>query len=281
MLKLNAPLRRDEDYFTYYRNGNSLDDPLSNPDIRSPLADYLDMVTGFSIDTMHSVLGGGLRRRLFGISSLKHEGKLSYTKLCQIDAMLKLFEECVPVEFDRFVRSLMRCVTKYKDHELRQMLYYLLFSVFCNILQDDHLAQLMLLRQGMLLLGGLTHNPFWNKILKKRPGCLNFMFRCKLILNILSVSPNIVSSMYQKMLQSMGVVLNVLVRLFLRISKIFSRHLGVGNKPTEQIRNRLVERSKYCLPTTNDGLLITTSQESEKQAELEKKTAQLILLSSS
>ena len=38
------------------------------------------------------------------------------------------------------------------------MLYYLLFPVLCNILQDDYFNELLPLQQGMLLLGRFNPN---------------------------------------------------------------------------------------------------------------------------
>ena len=44
--------------------------------------------------------------------------------------------------------------------------------------------------------------------------------------------------------------------------------LGSGNKPLEQIRNRLTERNQYLLPTSADGLILSHAKDFYAQAEL-------------
>lgn len=265
-----APLRTDKDYFTYFKGGKSLDEHLPNPSEKSPFADInMRTVTGFCIDTMHTVFAGAFRRKLEGIAFKKHEGKLSHPQLQQIDARLRLFEQCCALEFDRFVRSLVGCVKKYKDHELRQFLYYLLYPVFCNIPQPDHLDQMLLLQKAMLLLGSFNPNPVPEEDIKEATRLLklyvqqqiDFGFPVRFTTHCLIHLPEDVAT-YQCGIECLSAF------VFEDFQRLFRDLLVSGNKPAEQIRNRLIERSKYCLPTTSDGLLVTTAQEFQLQAKL-------------
>jgi hypothetical protein len=55
---------------------------------------------------------------------------------------------------------------------------------------------------------------------------------------------------------------------FERFYRFFRNVLASGNLPLEQIRNRLVERSKYLLPKSADGMIIHSSK--QFQIELKK-----------
>ena len=52
------------------------------------------------------------------------------------------------------------------------------------------------------------------------------------------------------------------------VQRVFRDILGSGNKPVEQIRNRLTERNKYLLPTSADGLILCHAEDFYAQAEL-------------
>jgi len=72
---------------------------------------------------------------------------------------MKLFQKWKPSEFDRNVRSLVTCGEKYKFHEIRQFLYYLLFPVFNGVLSPEHLENILRLQYVMLLLGAYDPSP--------------------------------------------------------------------------------------------------------------------------
>lgn len=139
LLDLHAPRRTDEDFHTYWKKKKGDDDHLSRDKrtkqpLYSPLMDInFPMVTGFVIDSMHTLFGT-LRRQLEGIAFNRNEGQISSVKLAAADNRLIIFKLCKPLEFDRHVRPLTKSVSKYKDHELRQMLYYLLYPLFFKIL---------------------------------------------------------------------------------------------------------------------------------------------------
>ena len=50
--------------------------------------------------------------------------------------------------------------------------------------------------------------------------------------------------------------------VFKNFYRFFRNILASGNLPLEQIRNRLVERSKYLLPTSADGMILQTENSS-------------------
>lgn len=150
---LDAPLRTDEDFLTYFKSKDCLDEHLLDPVNVSPFVNIgFPMVSGFGIDSMHTFDGGAFRRRLVGIASLTTEGKLDSKALVAVNERLKLFEKCKPAEFDRSPRSL-NCVEKYKMHELRDFLMYNLFPAFQGIMQDDQLRNLLLLQYAKILMG--------------------------------------------------------------------------------------------------------------------------------
>lgn len=168
---VDAPLRKDEDFLSYAKGDDcSLscgkrtchcdDDHLLSPVDVSPFLQVEDfpIISGFIIDSMHTLTAGALGRRLQGIAQVSSEGKCSSDALKKVNARVDLFAQCKPTEFDRHVRNFTSCVCKYKHHELRQFLYYLMYPVFNGILPDDHLEQLLLLQQAMLLLGGFSED---------------------------------------------------------------------------------------------------------------------------
>ena len=48
--------------------------------------------------------------------------------------------------------------------------------------------------------------------------------------------------------------------VFENVQGFFRFHIISGNKPVEQLRNRLIERYKYLLPTMSDGAVITSNK---------------------
>jgi hypothetical protein len=52
--------------------------------------------------------------------------------------------------------------------------------------------------------------------------------------------------------------------------RFFRNFLASGNMPLEQIRNRLVDRSKYLLPTSADGSIIPFSRQFQIELKLLK-----------
>ena len=80
-----------------------------------------NMVTGFVIDSMHTMISGAFLRKLYGFASNPLEEKLGSTQLAQVEKRLKFYRHCRLYEFDRYVGSFSQC-GKYKGHVLRQFL---------------------------------------------------------------------------------------------------------------------------------------------------------------
>lgn len=157
MLDVDAPLRRDDEYLTYCVGDESSDGHIPDPTDESPFLQInFPMVTGFVIDPMHTFFAGALSRRLVGIAKHRYEGQVNLNQRTDIEARLKIFRTCKPYEFDRYVRSLLNCGEKYKFHELRQLLYYLLFPTFDDVLTSPHLVNILRLQYAMLLLGAFN-----------------------------------------------------------------------------------------------------------------------------
>lgn len=269
LLELDAPLREDAEFLTYFADdeGVSIDDHLPDHNDVSPLVDInFPMVTGFVIDPMHTLYGGAFRRKLSGFVYSKNEGKLSGALLAKIDARLFMFQKCCPLEFDRFVRSLTQCVNKYKDHELRQFLYYLIFPVFSGILNSVDLEHLMLLPQAMLLLGGYNPDQVSEDNIREASRLLKLYVKMQADFHYpVRYTTHCIIHLPEDASKYCCGVECLSAFVFENFQRLFRDILVSGNKPIEQIRNRLVERSKYILPTTPDGLVITTSEEFQKQ----------------
>lgn len=145
--------RTDADFLSYHVSDFCIDEHVKNAENPSPFARMgFNIVSGFVIDSMHTMLSGAILRRLDGLASNPLEGKLSHSQLAMVEKRLKLFRLCRPYEFDRFVGSFSQ-YSKYKSHVLRQFLYYILFPVFDGILTEDELEHIMLLQYAMILLG--------------------------------------------------------------------------------------------------------------------------------
>ena len=155
----NAEPRTNDNFYTYCKSDENPDEHIPNFYDLSPFSEIdFNMVTGFIIDSMHT-LYVAFSRRLQGITSIKHEGRIKAELLAAADACLLLFKKCKSLEFDRFVRQLSNSVKNNKDAELRQFLYYLLYPVFYKILDKEQLDNLLLLPQAMLLLGSYNPEP--------------------------------------------------------------------------------------------------------------------------
>ena len=160
MLDVDAPRRTNEDFLTYCVGNDSIDDHLPKPEDESPFVKInFPMVTGFVTEPMHTFFAGAFSRRLNGIVRKRHEGRVSTINSKKLEDRLKMFQKWKPCEFDRDVRSLVNCGEKYKFHELRQFLYYLLFPVFEEVLTKDQLVNILRLQYVMLLLGSYDPNP--------------------------------------------------------------------------------------------------------------------------
>lgn len=282
MKLLDAPPRTDADFLTYFKSEDSIDDHLTDPVNVSPFVSInFPMVSGFSVESMHTFYGGALKRRLKGLVHLPAEGKLNSQDLGKVDERLKLFEKCKPSEFDRFPRSLSKCIEKYKMHELRDFLMYHLFPVFIGILKDDQLENLLLLQLAMLLMGGFDPNPVPDSDITEASSTLK---------------------KYLKQLQDWGYPIRptshamfhlpedckkfkcgvecLSAFLYENFYRFFRTSLRSGVKPLEQWRNRLVERSKYLRPTSIDGKVLDVEklfQSELRQAELENSQQKIVL----
>lgn len=261
--ELNAPPRTDEDFLTYTVSDECDDSHLNNLNDLSPFIDLnFRMVSGFVIDPMHTFYAGCVGSRFQGIAYKTGEGKLSYSQLAQVDARLKLFELCKPFEFDRFLRSLVRCAKKFKHHELRDAIMYLVFPVFRGILPDDKLENLLLLQQAMLLMGGFNFQPVPISEALEAKRVLK-LFVQQLIDFGYPIKPttHAVIHMPDDVINFNCGVENLSAFVFENFYRVFRNILRSGNKPLEQIRNRLVERSKYLLPTTADGMIMNSFEQ--------------------
>lgn len=265
----NPPPRVDEDFYTYCKSDIVEDEHIINFNDLSPFSEIdFKMVSGFIIDSMHTVYGA-FSRRLKGISSVKHEGKLKVELLAAVNARLELFAKCKPLEFDRTVRQLTKSVNNYKDAELRQFLYYLLFPVFHKILEKKQLENLMLLPQSMLLLGSYNPEPVpaeksgeARRLLKLYVEQMKeFEFPIRFLThNVIHVPEDVIN--HQTGVETLDAF------VYENVQRVFRDILGSGNKPVEQIRNRLTERNKYLLPTSADGLILSHAEDFYAQAEL-------------
>lgn len=265
----NAPPRVDEDFYTYCKSDTVEDEHIPNVCDVSPFSEIdFKMVSGFIIDSMHTVYGA-FSRRLQGITSVKHEGKLKVELLAAVDARLRLFAKCKPLEFDRTVRQLTISVNNYKDAELRQFLYYLLYPVFHKILEKKQLENLMLLPQSMLLLGSYNPEPVpaeksaeARRLLKLYVEQMKeFGFPIRFLThNVIHIPEDVIN--HQTGVETLDAF------IYENVQRVFRYILGSGNKPVEQIRNRLTERNKYLLPTSADGLILAHAEDFYAQAEL-------------
>lgn len=256
LCNVNAPLRKDECFLSYHVNDISADEHIPNPEDESPFVELkLPMVTVFVIDSMHTAYGA-FGRRLEGLAKIPGEEKLRAGQLRIVEMRLRYFRQCRLYEFDRFVGPFEKCGS-YKIHELRHFLYYLLFPVFTGILDDSILEHIMLLQFSMMLLGSFDSSPVDEASIVEAESCLK---RYSVELSERNIPCRFVSHQIIHIPQDVrnfkcGVE-TLSAFQFESFQQFFSRCLRNGNLPTEQIRNRLLEKSKYQLPTTSSGLII-------------------------
>ncbi len=268
-LEVNAPRRTNEDFLTYMKSDDCLDEHLNGLHDLSPFLKWnFPMVSGFVVESMHTFYAGCVGGRLKGIAGKANEGKLSASQLLQVDQRLKLFEKCKPCEFDRHVRSLSKCAKKYKHHEIRDMLMYILIPAFCGILQDEHLENLLLLQYTMLLIGGFANDPVsHDNIIEAFRVLKMYVEQLKHFKYPIRPTTHLSSHLPEDALNHGCGVESLSAFVFENFYRFFRNILASGNLPLQQIRNRLVERSKYLLPTSADGMIINSS----KQFEIEVK----------
>lgn len=267
MREVDAPLRRDDEFLTYCVSDHSMDNHLPNPLDESPFIEIgFPMVTGFIIDAMHTVFAGAFNQRLKGIAQLRHEGRVNIVKRNKIESNIRLFKKSKPYEFDRFVRSLVNCGSKYKFHELRQFLYYLLFPVFDGVLRENDLINLLRLQHSMLLLGGCSPSPVSTSNISKASLELKTYVKELVSESIpIRITTHEMIHIPEDVQKYQCGVERIAAWRFMSFQRIFKRILKSGNKIAEQISNRLIERSTYLLPTTADGMILATSQEFKKE----------------
>lgn len=98
MKNVNPPLRL-EDVHLYHVNTVSVDNHVPYPLTPNSFADFgFNMVTGFVIDSMHTVLLVTFLIRLEGFASNPKEGCLSQEKISKIEGRLKFYRFCRPYE---------------------------------------------------------------------------------------------------------------------------------------------------------------------------------------
>ena len=270
LLNVNAPPRVDEDFLNYHEHTDCEDDHIPNISDRSPFLDNdFPMISGFVIDPMHTVHGGSFLRLLEGLVKVPAEGKLSNHLLARVDKKLSLFKACKPIEFDRFVRSFTECVSKYKHHELRHFLYYLIYPVFHDVLNEDMLDHAMKLHEGMLLLGGFNPNPIPQEDIDLSSQILKqyaidhhekFKFPIRFSTHETIHVPDDCENF------KCGVEC-MTAYVFENFERIFRQILRSGNLVIEQMTNRLIERSKFILPTNSDGLILTHFEEMIRESQ--------------
>lgn len=267
--ELNAPPREDRDFLKYCKSDDCEDEHLLNLNDLSPFLEIIDfpIITGFVIDSMHTLTAGCLGRRWEGIAKVASEGKIGRDDLNKVNSRLALFEGCKPFEFDRHVRNFSKCVSKYKHHELRQFLYYLLFPVFNGILKKEPFEHLLLLQQAMLLLGGFSPNPVPQSDIDLATELLKKYVETSIKLGYpIRFTDHESTHIPEDSKNFVCGVECLSAYVFENFQRFFRSILRSGHLPVEQIRNRLMERSKYLLPTGPDGLILTNFQHFQLEA---------------
>lgn len=150
---------------------------------------------------------------------------------------------------------------------MRQFLYYLIFPVFSGILPDDHLEHIMLLQQAMLLLGGFKNSRVDEANVLEATRLLKLYVKMNIDFDypVRFTTHEIIHIPEDVLRFSCGVEC-LSAYVFENFQRFFRNMLLSRNRPVEQIRNRLMERSKYLLPTGPDGLIISTYQQFQIEA---------------
>lgn len=266
---LHAPLRTDEDFLTYTGDDHSQDNHVLNANDVSPFVHFPEfgMVSGFVIDSMHTMEGGAFLRILVNLVHHKEEGGLDKKSLGELDRRIMIVQQCKPNEFDRRVRPLTKCAAKYKHHELRQFLFYLLFPVMKGVLSKERLVHIMMLQQSMLLLGGFNPNPVSTEDITEASRllkgyvqqCIEYGWPVRFTTHQIIHLPEDVS-FYKCGVECLSAY------PFENFQRVFKNLLRSGNLATEQIRNRLIEKKKYALPTGQDGMILTNFEQFKVEA---------------
>ncbi len=264
-LDVNAPPRTDEDFLSYCTSDDCPDEHLNGHHDLSPFLEWnFPMVTGFVVEPMHTFYAGCVGGRLKGIACNPNEGKLSPSQLKQVDQRLELFKKCKPLEFERHVRSLSKCAKKYKHHEIRDMLMYILIPVFTGILKEEHFENILLLQYAMLLIGGFSNEPVSNGNVTEASRVLKiYVQQLKEFKYPIRPTTHFATHLPEDALNYGCGVEALSAFVFENFYRFFRNILASGNLPLEKIRNRLVERSKYLLPTSADGMIINSSTQFE------------------
>ncbi|KZS01800.1 Uncharacterized protein APZ42_001432, partial [Daphnia magna] len=259
-VELNTPPRLDEDFLPYCVDDDCVDDHVASVHDVSPFYDFgFPMVSGFVIDPMHTLTAGAFGRRLIGIASVKSEGKLKSSHIAEVDNRIRLFKACKPSEFDRYLRSLTTCGTKYKHHELRDCMMYNLFPLFDGILQDYQLHNIMLLQYSVLLLGGFDPSPVEHANITEASAVLK-QYVQQLIdfgFPIRPTTHTIIHLTEDVETYECGIEVNSAYVLE-NFQGFFRNQILSGNLPVEQLCNRMIERFKYLLPTLADDTIVDT-----------------------
>ncbi|KAK4030703.1 hypothetical protein OUZ56_024042 [Daphnia magna] len=173
-----------------------------------------------------------------------------------------LFRKCTPWEYGGSqVRSLSECGNSYKIHELRTFAYVLLFPVFQGLMVDGDLEHILMIPYFMLLLGAFNPNPVsiqniekartvikdYVQIVMDKEIPLRYLSHCMIHL------PDDVEK-YKVGVECLSAF------VYENFQGYFRHFLASGNLPVEQLRNRLIERSLYLLPTSADGLILNSDE---------------------
>ena len=218
------------------------------------------------------------------VSSLVHdstEGGLDKLRLAKIDFRLSIFEACKPMEFDRHVRSITKCVDKYKDHELRQFQYYFLYPALKGILTTERFNHIMLLQHEMLLLGAFHPDPVPHENIDQASELLKLYIQiCNWGWQIRFTRHQIMHLVEDVKFYQCGIEC-LSTYVFENFQKIFLQMLRSGYLEPEQIRNRCIEIHKYALPTGHDHMIITNALDCLKieaaKLEVKEKNCNVVL----
>lgn len=206
---------------------------------------------------------------------------MSQNQLAQVDARIVLFRKCKVKEFDRFLGKLTN-VNKYKHHELRESLLYYLYPMFKGILSEQWLQNGLLLQKGVKLLGGSTTKKVPpSDIAEAREAFKQFNVE----LMDLKVPIRYMTHAIIHIPDDVDYFGCGIERQSAWIDETFQGKMRQavhgGNLPAEQIRNRLVQRFLYLLPTNPDGTVIDSKSmfEMEVKKALLKNSKERIVLS--
>ena len=260
--ELNAPPRTDEDFATYCKSDESVDDHISNPNNVGPFYEFgFCVISGFVIDPMHTMSAGAFGRRLRGITLKASEGKLEVAELKQADYRINMFRGCKPYEFERFLRPLKSSVKKYKHHELRDFMMYYLFPVFNGLLKKNQLENILLLQYSMILLGGFQTTEIPANDITEATRILKLYVQQLIDFQIpIRPTTHAIIHLPEDVANFKCGIESLSAYVFENFQGFFCAHVISGNKTVEQLKNRLIERYKYLLPTLAVGSIITSTK---------------------